>query len=116
RAGIAGDVQMGVAGERGLADDAHTAGSADRLAAGATDADRAVEAVPRLQDALEHRAVRRELDGVLLPVGSLARLGVIAPQAQSEALRLLALLGLCGGHAHQYLRSSGCHWVMVTGE
>ena len=55
-------VEVGVAGESGLAVDAHAAGAADRGAAGAADADRAVEAALRLEDPLEHRAVRLELD------------------------------------------------------
>ena len=79
-------VEVRVAGERGFAVDAHAAGAADRLAAGAADADRAVEAVARLQDRLEHRAVRLELDRVLVPVGRLARLGVVAAQPERELL------------------------------
>src|SRR5580704_10593720 len=50
-------------------DDAHPAGAADRRAAGAADADRAVEPGLGLQDALQHRAVGLELDRVLVPVG-----------------------------------------------
>ena len=96
-------VEVGVAGEPGLAVDAHAARAADRGAAGAADPDRAVEAALRLQDPLEHRAVRLELDRVLVPVGRLARLGVVAAQAERE-------LG------HQYFLSSGCHCVIVTGE
>ena len=61
-------VEVRVAGEAGLAVDAHAARAADRRAAGAADADRAVEAGLGLQDALEHRAVRLELDRVLVPV------------------------------------------------
>ena len=96
-------VEVGVAGEPRLAVDAHAAGAADRGAAGAADADRAVEAALGLEDPLEHRAVRLELDRVLVPVRGLARLGVVAAQAQREL-------------AHQYFRSSGCHCVIVTGE
>ena len=48
--------------------------------------------------------------GVLVPVRRLARLGVVAADAERELLGLLVDLG------HQYLRSSGCHWVIVTGE
>ena len=79
-------VEVRVAGERRFAVDAHAARAADRLAAGAADADRAVEAVARLEDRLEHRAVRLELDRVLVPVGRLARLGVIAAQPERELL------------------------------
>ena len=43
-------------------------------AAGAADPDRAVEAALGLEDPLEHRAVRLELDRVLVPVGRLAGL------------------------------------------
>ena len=100
-----GRVEVRVAGQRRLAVYAHAAGAADRLAARASDPDRAVEAVARLQDPLQHGAVRLELDGVLVPVGGLARLRVIAAHPQLELF-----------DAHQYLRSSGCHWVKVTGE
>ena len=82
----AGRVEVRVAGQRRFAVDAHAARAADRLAAGAADADRAVEAVARLQDRLEHRAVRLELDRVLVPVGRLARLGVVAAQPERELL------------------------------
>jgi hypothetical protein len=111
-------VEMGVAGERRFAVDANAAGTADRLAAGATDADRAVEAVFGLQDRLEHRAVRLELDRVLVPVGGLARLRVVAAQAQLELLRSRRVrrCGCCLRLSHQYFLSSGCHWVIVTGE
>ena len=61
-------VEVGVAGEAGLAVDAHSAGPADRGATRAADPDRAVEAPLRLEDALEHRAVSLELDRVLVPV------------------------------------------------
>ena len=72
----------------------------------------------RLQDRLEHRAVRLELDRVLVPVGRLARLGVIAAQPQRELLRRRRVghQALCGVLGHQYFLSSGCHWVIVTGE
>ena len=53
-----------------------------------------------------------ELDRVLVPVGRLAGLGVIAAQAEGE---LLGWAVVCFG-GHQYFLSSGCHWVMVTGE
>src|SRR5271155_4397728 len=68
---------VGGAGARGFAVPAPPAGAADRLPAGAADADRAVEAVFRLQHRLQHRAVGLELDGVLVPVGRLAGLGVV---------------------------------------
>jgi hypothetical protein len=68
-------LEVRVAGQRGLAVDAHAAGAADRGAAGAADADRAVLAVLGLEDAVEHRAVPVEVDCELLPVGRPARLG-----------------------------------------
>jgi hypothetical protein len=86
-----GLVEVGVAGQAGLAVDAHAAGAADRRLAGAADADRAVETTLGLQDALEHRAVRLELDGVLDPVRRLAGLGVVAADAQRERLRGVGL-------------------------
>ena len=70
-AGAAGaGVEVRVAGEAGLAVDPHAARAADRRAARAAHADRAVVARLGLQDALEHRAMRLELDGVLVPVGA----------------------------------------------
>ena len=56
------------------------------------------------EDAVEHRALGIELHVVLAPVGGLARLGVVAAQLQRVAL------------SHQYFRSSGSHWVIVTSE
>ena len=73
----------------GLPVDPHAARAADRRAAGAADADRAVEARLGLQDPLEHGAVRLELDGVLVPVRRLARLGVVAADAELELLLVL---------------------------
>jgi hypothetical protein len=49
--------EVGVARQAGLAVDAHAARAADRRAAGAADADRAVDAVLGLQDPVEHGAV-----------------------------------------------------------
>jgi len=86
-----GLVEVRVAGQAGLAVDAHAAGAADRRAAGAADADRAVEARLGLQDPLEDRAVRLELDGVLLPVGRVAGLGVVAAQSQCEFSHAVSL-------------------------
>ena len=103
-------IEVGVAGQPRFAVDAHSAGAADRRAAGAADADRAVKARFGLQDPLEHRAVGLELDRVLVPVGRLAGVGVIAAHAQREGLGRLVRFG------HQYFLSSGCHWVIVTGE
>ena len=77
-------VEVGVARQAGLAVDAHAARAADRRAARAADADRAVEARLGLQDALEHGAVRLEVDGVLVPVGRLAGLGVVAAELEGE--------------------------------
>jgi hypothetical protein len=88
-----GLVEVGVAGEAGLAVDAHAAGAADRGATRAADADGAVEARLGLQDPLEHRAMRPELDRVLVPVGRLARLRVVAAQAQGEVLGRLVGFG-----------------------
>ena len=90
----------------GLAVDPHAAGAADGGAAGAADADRAVEARLGLQDALEHRAVGLELDGVLVPVRGVPGVGVVAAQPQGELLRrrchlVLALLGLPLGDRHR---------------
>src|SRR5205085_11368637 len=70
-----GLVEVRVAGQAGLAVDAHAARGADRRAARAAGADRAGEAALRRQDALEDRLVRLEVDGVLVPVGRLAGLG-----------------------------------------
>src|SRR3954469_5235547 len=103
RWGWQGRAGGGVAARAGLAVGAPAAGAADRRAARAADADRAVEARLGLEDALEDRAVGLEVDCVLVPVGRAAGLGVVAAQAKGE-------LG------HQYLRSSGCQRVMVTGE
>ena len=86
-------VEMGMAGEPGLAVDAHAARAADGGPTGAADADGAVEARLGLQDPLEHRAVRPELDRVLVPIRRLARLGVVAAQAQREVLRRLVGFG-----------------------
>jgi hypothetical protein len=79
-----GLVEVRVAGQAGIAVDAHAAGAADRGAARAADPDRAVEACLGLEDRLEHRAMRLEVDGVLLPVRRIAGLGVIASQSQGE--------------------------------
>ena len=59
---LGGLADLGVAGERGLAVDAHAAGAADGGLARAADADRAVLVVAGLEDAVEHRALGRELD------------------------------------------------------
>ncbi len=61
--------------------------------------------------ALEHRAVRLELDRVLVPVGRVAGLGVVAAQPEGELLRRAVVR-----FGHQYFLSSGSHWVIVTGE
>src|SRR3954454_3389491 len=92
--GLPRAVQVGVAGQAGLAVDAHAARAADRGLARTADADRAVEAALGLQDALQHRAVRLELDRVLDPVGRLAGLGVEAADAQGEALGRVGVHGL----------------------
>ena len=119
-----GRIQVRVAGEARFAVDPHPAGAADRRATGAADPDRAVGGGFRLQDPLQHRAVGLELDRVLVPVGSVAGLGIEAAQAEGELLRRLVRFGhqralLRGrGHprGHQYFLSSGSHWVIVTGE
>ena len=77
-------VEVRVTGEVRMAVDAHAAGAADRRAARAADPDRPVVARLGLQDALEHRAVRLELDRVLLPVRAVPGLGVVAAQSQGE--------------------------------
>jgi hypothetical protein len=81
---LLGDVEVRVAGEPGLPVDPHAARAADRGAARAADADRAVEARLGLEDPLEDGAVRLEVDRVLVPVRRVARLGVVAPQPQGE--------------------------------
>src|SRR5205085_2377197 len=82
-------VEVGVTGQAGLAVDAHAARAADRRLARAADADRAVEAPLGLQDALQDRAVRLELDGVLDPVRRVAGLRVVAADAEREALGVI---------------------------
>ena len=81
---LRGVLEVRVAGQAGAAVDHDAARAADRRAAGAADADRAVGLVLGLEDALEHRAVRLEVDVVLRPVRRLAALRVVAPQAQRE--------------------------------
>ena len=63
---------LGLAGERRLAVDLHPAGAADRRPAGAADDERAVVAVLGLEQPVEHRERRVEVDVELLPVGPLA--------------------------------------------
>ena len=60
-------------------------------------------AVLGLEDAVEHGAVAVEVDREVLPVRRLARLGRVAADLQRV-------------FGHQYVRSCGSHWVMVTGE
>ena len=62
-----------------------------------------VGAVLGLEDAVQDGAVPVEVDLEVLPVRRLARLGRVA--AESERV-----------FGHQYVRSCGSHWVMVTGE
>ena len=54
-----GHLEVGVAGQPGLAVHAHAARAADRLLAGAADADRAVDLVADLEDGVEHRVAAR---------------------------------------------------------
>ena len=67
--------KQGVAGQRRVAVDAHTAGSADRRLAAAADADRAVLCGTGLEDRVEHGAVALHLDLELLPVRRFSRFG-----------------------------------------
>jgi hypothetical protein len=75
-------VEVGVAGQRRLAVDAHAAGAADRRAAGAADADRAVHAILGLEDPVEDGAMPVELDREVLPVRRLTRLGRVPAQLE----------------------------------
>ena len=61
--------ELGLAGEGRLAVDLHPAGAADRRAARAAHRERAVLAVLGLEQAVEHRERRVEVDVELLPVG-----------------------------------------------
>ena len=98
-----GDIEVGVAGEPGLAVHPHAAGAADPLLAGAADPDRAVLLALDLQDRVEHRVGAAHLHRVLVPVRGLAGLRVEPADPQR-------VLG------HQYVLSWGCHRVIVTGE
>ena len=62
RRALGGLVEVGVAGEHRAPVDAHAAGAADRRAARAADADRAVVAVLGLEDPVEHGARAVEVD------------------------------------------------------
>ena len=99
RAFSAASPMLGVAGERGLAVDADAARAADGGLARAADADRAVLAVLHLEDAVEHRALGREVHAVVLPVGGLPRLGVEAADLQlcirPSSVRPFLWLPLC---------------------
>jgi hypothetical protein len=79
---VRGLVQVGVAGQPRLAVHPHAAGAADRLLAGAADADRAVLVVLDLENRVEHRLLRAHLDRTLVPVRGLARLRVVAADPQ----------------------------------
>src|SRR3954465_4316040 len=72
----------GVAGEPGLAVDADAAGAADRRAAGAADGNRGVLAVLGLEDAVEHRALGRQIHAEVFPVSGVAAFRVVAPDFQ----------------------------------
>jgi hypothetical protein len=79
-----GLVEVGVAGERGLAVDAYAAGAADRGAAGAADPDRAVLLIARLQDAVEDGALAVQVDLELFPVRRLAGFRQVAADLEGE--------------------------------
>src|SRR5205823_6605573 len=100
---LGGLADLRVAREAGLAVDAYAAGAADRGLAGAADADRAVLVVARLEDAVEHGALGRQVNREVLPIRRLPGLGVVAADLQR-------VIG------HQYVRASGCHCVIVTSE
>jgi hypothetical protein len=97
-------LEVGVAGKARLAVHADAARAADGLLAGAADPDRAVLVVLDLEDRVEHRLNRGEIDRVLVPVTLCTRLRLAAADSQ----RVL-------GHL-QYVLSSGCQRVIVTGE
>ena len=69
---------LGLAGEAGLAVDLHPARAADRGAARAANRERAVLVVLVLEQPVEHRQRRVEVDVEGVPVGPLARLGLEA--------------------------------------
>ena len=97
-----------LAGERRLAVDLHPAGTADRGAAGAADGEGAVISVLGLEEAIEHREGRVEIDVEALPVG---------PSRSSGLKRLtLRVNSAIAPHPTQYVRSCGCHSVIVTSE
>ena len=82
---------LGLAGERRLAVDLHPARAADRRPARAADRERAVLAVLRLEQPVEDRERRVELDVELLPVGALARVGLEAADLERVLLAVSAL-------------------------
>ena len=64
-----------------------------------------------LQDRPRARSGAARARRVLVPVGRLARLRVVAAERSVNSWGgAVVVLG------HQYFRSSGCHWVIVTGE
>ncbi len=101
---VSGFLEVRVARQARLSVHPHAARAADRLLARAADPDRPVLVVLDLENRVEHRLDRRQVDGVRVPVRGLARRGVVAPDLE----RVL-------GHP-QYVLSSGCHRVIVTGE
>ena len=96
---LVGLADLGQAGERRAAVDLHTARAADRGPARAAHRERAVVAVLGLQQAVEDRERRVELDLELLPVRPLARLGRKAAHLERVLLRL--------GHQRSTLPSDG---------
>jgi hypothetical protein len=80
--GLLGVLEVVVAGESGLPVDAHPAGAADGGAARTPDPDRPVRVRLDLEDALQHRAVRLEVDLELLPVRRIPGLRGVAADPQ----------------------------------
>src|SRR5262249_48543016 len=68
--------------ESGLAVHPHAARPADRLLTRAPDPDRAVRVVLDLQDRVEHGLGLGHVNGVLVPVGAVARVRVVAADPQ----------------------------------
>src|ERR1700729_2084750 len=74
--------EVSVTREPGLSVHPYPARAADRLLAGAADTDRAVGVVLDLENRVEHRLDRREVDSVGVPAWGVAGLRVVAPDLQ----------------------------------
>ena len=99
----AGDAgQLGLAREGRVAVDAHGAGAADGGPAGAPESEAFVDLLPDVDQGVQHREVLGHVKRIGLEEG------VRGLVFRVEALDLERDL-------HQYFRTSGCHWVIVTG-